>query len=139
MDQEPEAHCWKLVPPIQLNWPSVVQGPVWAPAEPAAGAGAAGAEGAAADGAGAAGATEGATGVTLMLGTAVPKMVTAEGAAEATGAGAGAGVGIVGGGIAPPAVAAGAEGAGAAGATALLQWTGGAVFLPGTAPAYWTY
>jgi len=31
-DQEPEAHCWKLVPPMQLNMPSEVQGPVCAPA-----------------------------------------------------------------------------------------------------------
>lgn len=122
MDQDPEAHCWKLVPPMQLNWPSVVQGPVWAPVEPVAGA--AGAAGADADGAGAgaAGATEGAaegTGTMVMLGTAVPEIVTAEGTVPA---GTGAGVGIVGGGMALPAEAAGAAGvAGAAGATALLQ------------------
>ena len=32
-DHAPEAHCWKELPAIQLNWPSGVQGPVRAPAE----------------------------------------------------------------------------------------------------------
>lgn len=31
-DHEPLAHCWKEVPPIQLNIPSLVQAPVRAPA-----------------------------------------------------------------------------------------------------------
>lgn len=30
-DHEPLAHCWKEVPPIQLNMPSLVQAPVRAP------------------------------------------------------------------------------------------------------------
>jgi hypothetical protein len=31
-DHEPLAHCWKEVPPIQLNMPSLVQAPLRAPA-----------------------------------------------------------------------------------------------------------
>ena len=136
MDQAPEAHCWKLLPPTQLKVPVVVQGPVWAPAaEPEAGAGEAGTDGAAEGATGAIEGAEEATGV--MEGMAVPEMVTAVGAA---GAGAGAGVGTVGGGIAPPADAAGAGAAGAgAGAWVPEQPVGGAVFWPGVAPAYWTY
>ena len=33
MDQEPLAHCWNELPPIQFHSPSVVQGPVSAPLE----------------------------------------------------------------------------------------------------------